>query len=330
MCPAVPATTYFIRLLFLLACGSLLPPASAQSQEGGKANTKAPESEFTFKSGVSNVRVDVQVLSGGQPVTDLTRDDFIVYDQDVSQQLLYGGRDGEQLSLLLVLDVSGSMRKYIEQVAAVARQSLRYLWSRDRVGIMVFAKTSRVRRDFTNHHFEVADEIKDAVWDETLGSGTSINDALLDAATYIDSKTSETGRKSVLIITDNLGLNYKSPDEPVIRALWGCDAVLNAIVVGRLLKPSPPRPGSQVNPDFTPPDVFRIAEETGGEAVTANKAGEAFDRMIERIRTRYVLQYRMPENANGFRNIRVELTPAAKMRYPTAEIRARKGYYANR
>ena len=59
----------------------------------------------------------------------------------------------------------------------------------------------------------------------------------------------------------------------------------------------------------------------------ADEAGRAFDRMIERIRTRYSLHYKQPESGNtGFRKIEVELTPSAKLRYPRAQVIARKGY----
>jgi hypothetical protein len=82
------------------------------------------------------------------------------------------------------------------------------------------------------------------------------------------------------------------------------------------------------NPDFSPPDIFKIAEETGGESVRADKAGAAFSRMIERIRTRYAIHYNKPPAAKvGFRNVRVELTPAARLRYPGAVVKARRGYY---
>ena len=102
---------------------------------------------------------------------------------------------------------------------------------------------------------------------------------------------------------------------------------MNAIVVGKGNRPNPQSAGRTLNPDFTPPDVFTISEQTGGEAVHADEAGRAFDRMIERIRTRYSLHYKQPESGNtGFRKIEVELTPSAKLRYPRAQVIARKGY----
>src|SRR5205823_14862334 len=101
----------------------------------------------------------------------------------------------------------------------VARDSLRYLKPGDKVAVMMFAKGSLVRCDFTEDLDAVARAIRKSNWEEPLGSGTAINDALLDAAAYIREKAGETGRRSILILTDNLGLNYKDPDDKEIRGL---------------------------------------------------------------------------------------------------------------
>ena len=252
------------------------------------------EETATFKSGVSNVRIDVQVLKDNQLVTDLTAADFEVFDENAQQKIVYFGREAEPLHLVLLFDVSGSMRRYIEQVAAVARQSLKFLTPRDKVAVMVFARHSKVRLDFTNDLDAVTSEIRDALWDESLGSGTSINDALGDAAKYMDKAADETGRRAVLIVSDNLGLNYKRPDEEVIRDLNSANTVLNGIIVGKGDRPEV-RPGvTYRDPDFTPPNIFKLSEDTGGESVKAGQAGRAFSRMIERIRTRYSIHYNKP------------------------------------
>jgi Ca-activated chloride channel homolog len=298
-------------MLLLLVC-----PALAQES-----------ADVTFKSGVSNVRVDAQVVQDGQVITDLTAQDFVVREDGKPQPIVYFGHEKEQLSLLLLFDVSGSMRKYVEEVAAVARQSLRYLRVKDRVAVMVFARDAHVRLDFTDDMPKVADEIREAASDESVGTATNINDALLTAAQYMEEKSGEVGRKALLILTDNMGLNYKSPDPPVIAALHATSTVMNAIVVGKGRRPNPESAGRTLNPDFTPPNVFIISEQTGGEAVSSDEAGRAFNRMIERIRTRYSIHYKQPESGNtGFRKIEVELTPAAKLRYPRAQVNARKGY----
>jgi VWFA-related protein len=328
MWPAVPAITCLMWALPLLVSPQALAQPSGAQSPAPPVVVERTEETATFKSGVSNVRIDVQVLKDNQVVTDLTAADFEVFDENVPQKIAYFGRESEPLHLVLLLDVSGSMRKYIEQVASVARQSLRYLRPRDKVAVMVFARYSKVRLDFTSDLDKVTQEIRDAIWDESLGSGTSINDALAESAKYMDRAADESGRRAVLILSDNLGLNYKRPDEEVIRDLNSASTVLNGIIVGKGERPDV-RPGvTYKDPDFTPPNIFKIAEDTGGESVKADQAGRAFSRMIERIRTRYSIHYNKPPGAvRGFRSVRVDLTPAARLRLPGAIVRARRGYY---
>jgi len=68
------------------------------------------------------------------------------------------------------------------------------------------------------------------------------------------------GRRAILILTDNLSISYMLPDEKVIRALNDTDAVLDAIVVGRAIRPAQANPGQVQNLDFTPADIFHLAE----------------------------------------------------------------------
>ena len=75
--------------------------------------------------------------------------------------------------------------------------------------------------------------------------------------------------------------------------------------------------------------MFKLAEETGGEAVKADQPDVSFREIIERIRTRYSLAYHVPAYAiaGSLRHITVSLSDDARRRYPQAQIRARRGYY---
>ncbi len=278
-----------------------------------------------IKSGVSNVRVDVDVRQNGQPVPDLKQEDFNVYDRGVRQQVLFFDHGDEPLSVLLLLDISGSMEKYVGEVADVAQQALKHLRPRDRVGVMIFARTDKVTQPFTSDFAAVEQAIRDSVKDQSVGSATELNLALVDAAKYLD-QSAESGRRAILILTDNRGLSYRLNDEQVLQELYGVDVVVDALVVGRGERPDTPRQGA--NPDYTPFNVFYIAEQTGGEAVRATAAGVEFPRMIERIRMRYGLQYRMPDSARPgmARTLRVELSTAADARYPNAVLSYRQKY----
>jgi VWFA-related protein len=292
------------------------------------ASAAAQEQEPVFHAGVTLVRVDVQVSGrDGRNITGLEAGDFELLDENQPQKVVYFGRESEPLDLLLLLDVSGSMRRSLEQMAAAARSSLAQLNSGDRVAVMLFARNTAIREELTTDVSKIEQEIRNAVRDQTLGSGTVINGSLIAAAEYLH-KQAPRGRRAVLILTDNQSLNYQVPDEDVIKALWGADAVLNAIVVGKLRHPEAPRHDRPLNPDFTPSDVWKLADETGGEAIEAGKIGDQFRQMIERIRARYSLHYTPPEApAGALRRIRVELSPEARNRYPGARIKSRRGYY---
>src|SRR5207248_182027 len=121
--------------------------------------------------------------------------------------------------------------------------------------------------------------------------------------------------------------NYKSPDAEVVRAMLSADTVLNALVVRKGARPPAVKRAGYTNPDFAPPDVFSISERTGGEAAEGlGKVGELFPKMIERVRSRYFIQYPAPHaEAGAFRRVRVELTPAARRKYPEAEWKTQHG-----
>ncbi|PWU10807.1 MAG: hypothetical protein C5B51_03725 [Terriglobia bacterium] len=307
MCPAVPTTMFFILVPILL-----------------------PAQTATFRAGVTAVNVDVAVSdSAGRTISGLTRNDFEVFDAGAPQKITYFEHESDPLDILLLLDVSGSMHRSLLELASTARAALRPLGSGDRVAVMLFARTAALRQPFTSDFDAVQREIRTAVErTDDLGTGTAINAAIVAAAAQIGREGSK-ARRAILIVTDNLSLNYRLSDEQVLRELYAVDATLNAILIGKQRRPVPPKPGAYVNTDFTPSDVFKLAEQTGGEALESRKAGETFPLIIERIRSRYRMQYDAPSATPGaFRPIKVQLAPAARNHHATAVIRARAGYYA--
>ena len=302
------------RLLYLL----LLTGALAPGQE-------AP----TFRTGVSLVKVDVQVVQGQRLVGGLTRQDFRVLDRGQPREIVYFGQESEQLWVSLLLDVSGSMRKHVRAMAAAANKALSALRPGDQVEVVLFSREIKVFQPYTDDHSLVAGKLDAAVRHRSMPAGTSINSSILEAAQHMRNElANRLGRRAILILTDNEGWNYQVPDDRVLEALWQADAVLNAIVVGGAKRPQPLAPEVAANTDFTPSDVFQLAAETGGDVVRAKKAGEAFQTLLEGMRTRYSLHFHAAEGASGtFHEIQVELTGEAAKRLKRAKVRARRGYY---
>jgi hypothetical protein len=81
---------------------------------------------------------------------------------------------------------------------------------------------------------------------------------------------------------------------------------------------------------YPPGDVFRYAEQTGGEVAesSAKRMPQKLAAMIDSIRARYTLGYHpAPLTAAGFREIRLRLAPDTERRVGKVSVVAKKGYW---
>lgn len=269
---------------------------------------------MVFRTGVSLVKIDAQVMQGGRPVPGLTKEDFVVYDQGAQQTINYVAADQEPLDLLLILDVSDSMRDAIRAVNAVSGKALEQLKPGDRVALARFTSQWNLVVPFTEElsKIKTASEVIAA---QDFSGGTDIIRALDEAAAVFGAEKRTARRRAVLMITDGKAPHYFR-DEDTMRRLWAADVVVHALLVKSKSKES-----------SLPIDMPKMTESTGGEAIRADQPGTAFEELMERVRRRYSILYALPKGApEQQRTVRVELSEAAKKRYPKATLRARRGY----
>jgi hypothetical protein len=152
-----------------------------------------------------------------------------------------------------------------------------------------------------------------------------IQDGVDDAARYMLRFARNDRRRAVLIITDNVGLKTRA-EISVVRDLWEADAVLSGLLFTNPVfeKRRPTLSHGILNKIA---GMEHIAEETGGDVIRTDDPTYTFPEMMRRIRSRYSLYYPAPGGKSGsYRQIRVELTDAAKERLPGATLFARRGY----
>jgi len=312
-----------MALLLMLLLGSGLLAQEKPAKE---------EPMTIFRAEVSLVKVDFEAVERNSTAPpDFTKEDFVVFDENQPQPIVHLERQSVPLDLLLLLDISGSMRRSLEDVAAASRAALAQLHPGDRVALMLFSRRAEVIQPFTEDLSSTQYKILNSIYKQNLGNGTLINESLVAAAAYMKQQPVK-GRRAILIVTDNEGVNYESTDAEVVRAMFAADTVLNAIVVRKGPRPPAVRSTGYTNPASAPPDVYNISRQTGGAALDGiGKISDVFQRLVESIRARYFLQYAAPpaELAGKFRHIRVELSPAARSRHPDVVIHAREGYYAS-
>ena len=302
------------RLLILSACFGWL---SAVAQE-------TP----VFRSDLALVHVDVEVSDASGPLMGLHKQDFLVKDNGHVEPILYFSQSEEPLDLILLFDISGSMRPNIEKVAASSEKALAELKDGDRVAVMTFHSNSRLVAPFTTDLDAVAKTINDEILGGRFGGGTRLLAGVDDAAEYFLREPRTHRRRAVLIFTDNYGQRSRR-GSTVVEHLWEADALLSGLIIHSAAEVAINTTAMVTNPlvAMLREGMQGVAERTGGDTIKADDPSDAFRDAMRRIRLRYSLYYALPEAKPGSqRKITVDLHPDAQSRYPNARIHARKGY----
>lgn len=188
------------------------------------------DAPVVFKSDVSLVRVDVQVVSStNQIVSGLRREDFEVREQGQVREILNFGRENLPLDLVLLLDVSGSMRPHVERIAQASHEALRVLGNEDRVAILVFDRSTRTSMPFKSNHDEIVRGFEQLLDREHFNGGTDITRAMYDATRYLQRNARSGARRAIVILTDDR-TEFNSDEFGVGRALEDSNIVMSALI----------------------------------------------------------------------------------------------------
>jgi Mg-chelatase subunit ChlD len=149
------------------------------------------------------VRVDAQVVDrSNRTIQGLGARDFVLRESGKFQNIQ--GVDSENLpiDLVLLLDVSASMRPHIQRVSAASHDALRQMRDDDRIAIMVFDRASRVRMGFRSSR-EAERGLERVLDEETFRGGTDITLGMYDAADFLRREGRPEARKAIIIVTDD-------------------------------------------------------------------------------------------------------------------------------
>ncbi len=182
-----------------------------------------------FRSDVSVGRIDALVLDGAQhPIGYLAKKDFVLRQDGKTIPIREVGFESLPVDVLLLLDVSASMRVHVKKVADAAHGALAVLGNQDRVGVMVFDTQTRVLLPFNEEVGDIERKLDDVVRSERFNGGTNINGALMDAAAYMEREERRQARHAIVIVTDD---EARACDQTrVLAALDNADAVLMVLL----------------------------------------------------------------------------------------------------
>ena len=305
----------------MLRVGDVILLLTACQQVGGQL-AAAPGQESPIKVDVELVNVLCNVYDRrGALVNDLNREDFEIQEDGKPQQIRYFTRETDlPLTIALLVDVSGSVRRFVEAEKDTAGRFLHdALRPQDHALLIGFGSTMILWQDYTSspRALDTALERLHAVPFRGLPAaglpmpGTLLYDAIYSVS--LQKLKGVPGRKVMIVISDGLdnGSQKKSPDAV------GAAQSANVIVYGVCYQSG--FPGCSFLKD--------LAEPTGGrefKVEAKTPLAEIFQRIEDEVRSQYALGY-IPANRSHdgtFRKLQV------RVRRKGLRVRARKGYFA--
>jgi VWFA-related protein len=182
------------------------PAATGDSThpEGSLAPAKTP----TIKTTVELVTVPLTALNKrGQPVIDLNKEDFQVFEDGVEQTVTHFEREtSTPLRVGLVVDTSNSARPKLpyekEAASEFIFQVLRNGGTKNQVFLQTFDASSSIIQDFTND----PDVLNEKAQDLKSGGGKALYDAIYSACRdkMFKSGTPEDMRRILIVLSDGL------------------------------------------------------------------------------------------------------------------------------
>jgi Ca-activated chloride channel family protein len=312
-----------VRRLALLA-GAALALASARPLSLA-AQTPSPSPSppavpriFTFESAVEMVSLTAVVHDkGGKFIRGLGPKDIDVFEDGVRQEVTYfreaTDKAAEQkipLSVVLVLDASGSMRENMHFLQEAALAFVYKLTDVDEALVVQFNESIKGSVEFTGD----VGRLEQFVEALQAWGGTSLYDAIHYSLGRI---RDQPGRKAIVVFSDGADTTSGMKEQEVVDYARAVEATVYCVGIR----------GTSGLMARSPRGFLRkIAQETGGSFFFPDRVGDlikVFNEISDELHNHYALAYSPAKPPDSlWRDIEVRL------KRKDAEIRVRKGYFA--
>jgi VWFA-related protein len=297
-------------------------------------------SDETIRLRIELVLLEADVLNKktGQAVAGLKKEDFVLYEDGVKQEITHFSQNKLPLSVLILLDVSGSVLPSIKQLREGALESLQNLKPEDEIAVIIFAAKPKLLLPFTRDKQAAANSIRMAN-NQGVGGETDPNEAIYQAAAYLKSATNPQNRRVIIAISDDVSTHKALPlskSKTTQELLESAGVICGLFFDSIYKKKAEPRVeeyGSVLQTVLIAgeTDVIKsYVDTTGGIAIQADQQNvkEGFHSLIERLRTRYSFGYISSNSAQDskFRKIKLKISPEVEKRKKGIGIITRKGY----
>jgi Ca-activated chloride channel homolog len=267
-------------------------------------------------------RASTQVVSLFATVTDaqnrlvpeLTKDDFTVLDNDKPQELLVFQSENQPITVVVMLDTSGSMTGSIALLKAAAEQFVTRLLPDDKAAVGAFNDKIELSASFSNDRDGLITEIRDL----DFGNGTRLYDAINESLNQLRGID---GRRVILVFTDGDDTSSRVGRGTVMDRARAEEVMIYAIGLQ-----SEFFDGARVVRSKPDSGLRRLADETGGgyfELKQTSDLGPTFTRVAQELHSQYVLGFEAQQLDGKVHKLTV------KMKQVGMTARARRSYVAS-
>ena len=294
------------------------------------------------------VRLNVGVAdSKGRPITNLSKENFTVYEDGVKQNIVSFEPTVTPFSVVMILDMSGSTLGFRETIRQSAFRFVDALAPEDRVAVIEFYDKVNLRNDFTTDRKKIGNSIIAA-----NGRGKT---QLYKALNVALEKLSKEGkrRKAIIVLTDGVDTATRNIDRDFLANVKETEiatavkpetseilnGVLNradaqgvtiyplALPTGDPFKLADPTPVQIAMFSAARSRLEILANRTGGTLNTINRLeemGRLYAAVAADLRALYTVQYQpLDSKRDGkWREIKIEVGN------PELISRTRQGYFA--
>jgi VWFA-related protein len=328
-----------------VAEGAIKPGQESSQRQGtdrvpqtiGESTSVASEN---VRLAVDLVVLDAQVLQQktGRIIGNLKKEDFVVTEDGVQQEITHFGQDTLPLSVILLIDRGGCLDPFSDKVRHATLEALQRLRPQDEVALMSFANTTELIAGFGHGKDRILAGLN-SLPPHDEEAAHCFSGAFYQAANYMKRAGNPDGRRVILMITGVTAFfdcPGPSPEEARMAVFESGSVVCGIIpkTAGQRIENGIMIAAAGVGGLFKAKtsNLKQLAEETGGEVLTdkPENLDRTFNDLIDHLRTRYTLGFVSTNRKRdgSFRKLKVQLTRTPQPTDGKLVVKTKRGYVA--
>ena len=329
-------TLTLLSLMFILACFVPVPVAT-QTRERVVGQTPGD----VVKVDVDLVVLDALIMQKktSRVVGGLKRENFILSEDGVKQQITNFSQDAYPLSVLLLVDRGGCLDPFGSQVRRATTEALKRLKPEDEVALMTYHNTTELIEGFSRDRSRMAEALN-RVPDHDEEANHCLNVAFYEAARYMIRASNPTGRRVIIVITGvTSNFDCDGPSgKAAMQEVFESGSVVCGLIptsTGQRMESGIMRTATSIGGLFKAHSlkINKLAEETGGEVLDdkPENLDRAFNSLIDHLRSRYSIGFVSSNKRRdgSLRKLKLEISPAAQKSQPEKlVVKTRRSYIA--